>query len=615
MSSTSIGLSTGRARAGSRRRRGSACCGRSSPGWSARRRCGSPPRWSRRRAREHRRGVPRGGAGRRAERRAAADPRGAAAPVHARRRVPARALRGRRAADGRHAVLPDDIHVGAFGDALLASLVIAAVSLVLQAILGTNDDDQYSLRVTRRIARRQGATETSDVPGILFLEIDGLALPVLRDAMRDGSAPTMAGWIAEDGYRLAEWEPDLSSQTGASQAGILLGSNEDIPAFRWVEKESGRLFVVLVAGGLRRDRGPPRDRHRAARRRRREPRQPALRRGRGDDPDRQPQRRREARQPRLPGVPRQRLQRHARARAVLLGDRAGADRRGARRPAGRATARAPRRHLSAPARDDVRDRARPDRLRRADGHDARPPRGVRDVLELRRGRAPLRPRARRHDGGAAQARRAVRPARTRAPVRPAPVRDRRALRPRADPGRDVQAAPRLRARRARRAVAPRTAGWRGSPAATSRTRWCAAPSRRRPAAARAKRPKNDVSHREVVVLGSGNLGPRLPHAERAPAHGGGDRRAPSRADPHAAEHPHIGWLLVRSAEHGAVVLGPSGRRVSSTRGASRATIRSRPSPPPRAAICGGRTASPTSPTSWSAASTTRCSTRAARSRS
>ena len=61
--------------------------------------------------------------------------------------------------------------------------------------------------------------------------------------MRDGSAPNMARWLAEDGYRLAEWEPDLSSQTGASQAGILLGSNEDIPAFRWVEKESGRMMT------------------------------------------------------------------------------------------------------------------------------------------------------------------------------------------------------------------------------------------------------------------------------------------------------------------------------------------------------------------------------------
>jgi uncharacterized membrane protein YvlD (DUF360 family) len=140
-------------------------------------------------------------------------------------------------------VLPDHIRVDSFGDALLAALVISAVSVVLEVILGTNDDDAYTIRVTRRIARRQGAHKGTDVPGIVFLEIDGLALPVLRDAMRDGSAPTMARWIAQDGYQLAEWETDLSSQTGASQAGILLGSNDDIPAFRWVEKQSGRMMT------------------------------------------------------------------------------------------------------------------------------------------------------------------------------------------------------------------------------------------------------------------------------------------------------------------------------------------------------------------------------------
>ena len=139
--------------------------------------------------------------------------------------------------------LPDDVHVGGFGDALLAALVIAGVSTALHVLLGTNDDDQYSLRVVRRVARRQGRPDHTDVPGIVFLEIDGLALPVLRDAMRDGSAPNMAAWVAERGYRLTEWETDLSSQTGASQAGILLGSNDDVPAFRWVEKETGRLMA------------------------------------------------------------------------------------------------------------------------------------------------------------------------------------------------------------------------------------------------------------------------------------------------------------------------------------------------------------------------------------
>jgi uncharacterized membrane protein YvlD (DUF360 family) len=152
------------------------------------------------------------------------------------------------AVDGLSLVLADSLvprfgDVDSFGIALLAALVIAAVSLVLQIVLGINDDDEYTLRVVRRVARRQGAQKHTDAPGIIFLEIDGLALPVLRRAMRDGSAPVMARWMEERGYRLAEWETDLSSQTGASQAGILLGSNEDIPAFRWVEKETGTMVA------------------------------------------------------------------------------------------------------------------------------------------------------------------------------------------------------------------------------------------------------------------------------------------------------------------------------------------------------------------------------------
>jgi uncharacterized membrane protein YvlD (DUF360 family) len=133
-------------------------------------------------------------------------------------------------------------HVDNFGWALLAAFVVAAVSVVLEVIFGTNDDDTYTVKVIQRIARRQGGAERTDRPGVIFLEIDGLALPVLRRAMRDGNAPTMARWLAET-HQLTEWETDLSSQTGASQAGILLGSNENISAFRWVEKETATLMT------------------------------------------------------------------------------------------------------------------------------------------------------------------------------------------------------------------------------------------------------------------------------------------------------------------------------------------------------------------------------------
>jgi uncharacterized membrane protein YvlD (DUF360 family) len=136
-----------------------------------------------------------------------------------------------------------DLSVDSFWSALGVAIVASTVSVVLDVVFGTNDDDTYTFRVTQRIARRSGSRVLTDAPGIVFLEIDGLALPVLRRAMRDGNAPNMARWLADGSHRLAEWETDLSSQTGASQAGILLGSNEDIPAFRWVEKETATLMV------------------------------------------------------------------------------------------------------------------------------------------------------------------------------------------------------------------------------------------------------------------------------------------------------------------------------------------------------------------------------------
>ena len=58
--------------------------------------------------------------------------------------------------------------------------------------------------------------------------------------------PTVAGWLGATRprtHRLTPWRTDWSSQTGASQLGILHGTNHDVPAFRWYEKDTGRVMV------------------------------------------------------------------------------------------------------------------------------------------------------------------------------------------------------------------------------------------------------------------------------------------------------------------------------------------------------------------------------------
>ncbi len=75
---------------------------------------------------------------------------------------------------------------------------------------------------------------------------------------------------------------------------------------------------------------------------------------------------------------------------------------------------------------------------------------------------------------------------------------------------------------------------------------------------KAKKPKNDVSDRDVVVLGSGNLGLiYLMEERRRLTLEEIDERHPDLI-PALRAHPHVGWLLVRSSARGAVALGGSG---------------------------------------------------------
>ncbi len=136
------------------------------------------------------------------------------------------------------------VHVRDFGTALAVTLLLTALTSVVGAVLALDSGDLWTRHVVVRQLKRTKLAVRSDVPGVLFLEIDGLAHDVLRRALRDGNTPTLARWMHEDGYRLEHWETDWSSQTGACQAGILHGSNHDYPAFRWWEKERGKPIVT-----------------------------------------------------------------------------------------------------------------------------------------------------------------------------------------------------------------------------------------------------------------------------------------------------------------------------------------------------------------------------------
>ena len=120
---------------------------------------------------------------------------------------------------------------------ILTPLFIALITIILSTIFSLDDDGAYYQAVLRE-AQRKRKGDIKDYPGLIIVEIDGLAYDVLCEAIEKGYMPAVKSMLDSKSHVLKKWETDLSSQTGASQAGILHGNNEDITAFRWVEKEN-----------------------------------------------------------------------------------------------------------------------------------------------------------------------------------------------------------------------------------------------------------------------------------------------------------------------------------------------------------------------------------------
>ncbi|MDF2264014.1 phage holin family protein [Streptomyces coacervatus] len=127
--------------------------------------------------------------------------------------------------------------------AVVVAAVMSAVASATGAALAVRDDDAYRRRLYRLADRRRRRLPPSpSAPGTVFLQLDGVGHDVLLAAVGKGLLPTVARWL-EGSHRLTPWRTDWSSQTGASQLGILHGSNHDVPAFRWYEKDSREVMV------------------------------------------------------------------------------------------------------------------------------------------------------------------------------------------------------------------------------------------------------------------------------------------------------------------------------------------------------------------------------------
>ena len=126
---------------------------------------------------------------------------------------------------------------------LWISVWLTVVNAIMAGILSVDEDSRFDRNVVGKMVKRRGEITKTDVPGFLFLEIDGLGEKVIRRAIAEGYMPTLKRWIDSGSHKLIGWETDFTSQTGAMQTGILLGNNTDVPAYRWWDKIQGKTIM------------------------------------------------------------------------------------------------------------------------------------------------------------------------------------------------------------------------------------------------------------------------------------------------------------------------------------------------------------------------------------
>ena len=130
------------------------------------------------------------------------------------------------------------------GWALLAAWIIAAVSTFFVWVGTAGTDDAVTATLLRRARRNPHTVPDPEVPGVVFVQADGVPFPVLDWCVRAGTLPTLSRWLRDGTHRSVEWRPKLPATTPASQMGILHGTIDGIPAFRWVDRPTGKVYVA-----------------------------------------------------------------------------------------------------------------------------------------------------------------------------------------------------------------------------------------------------------------------------------------------------------------------------------------------------------------------------------
>ncbi|HET6299749.1 MAG TPA: phage holin family protein [Kribbella sp.] len=135
------------------------------------------------------------------------------------------------------------VEADSFWVVLAAAWIAAAAATMVAWLCTSGTPEAFTAALVRRTRSRRQPVDDPESPGVIFVQLDGVPFPVLRWQVLAATLPTVGRWIRDGGYRLVEWTPVLPPTTPASQLGILHGRIDGVPAFRWYDRALGRVLV------------------------------------------------------------------------------------------------------------------------------------------------------------------------------------------------------------------------------------------------------------------------------------------------------------------------------------------------------------------------------------
>ncbi len=128
-----------------------------------------------------------------------------------------------------------------FWTAVAAAWLAAAFGTVLAWFVSAGTDESFAAALLRT---RPGVVADPEVDGVLFVQLDGVSFPVMQWVLQSGSMPTLRRWLDAGSHAVHEWTVQMPCTTPASQQAILQGHARGVPAFRWYDRELGRVLVA-----------------------------------------------------------------------------------------------------------------------------------------------------------------------------------------------------------------------------------------------------------------------------------------------------------------------------------------------------------------------------------